>query len=1582
MSPPPLNARASLSSERSAGKSQLPSSQGNTIGIGSSSVKPKRRSDQNRPGTASTVSSYMSAKPFLEDSSSPTRRAFGIPPIDSISNSSHGSEFAYEDLLANNGDTLLVTSGMNRQNSLTKRDILNSANSAYGSSSGSHRDDDSLSATSSRRTLMAIENENVSSDGHSNVSEDRSLGKRRSSINARSHRRSSSRSRIISSTNKGRPSSSSSSIVNGNMGTNPRSSNTEAEGRASNSTRGSNHFITPPSGGASPASPTSSLPVHPHHRTNKSRTEKMPFFTSNRNQNTSESSSETQKQSKNEEDNEKTPKPQSTPKFADSPSFGDKTGRSPMLGSPILDSSLTGDKSTSALRERIKKTGGFLRRLGGGGNNSTNSDNTTSPKTSLLTPRKQILRKGSHNSLVSEGGLGVGGSSNIRATTAGAASTDDLPTWSVKTDVPVPSIPEQYRDQMTPSMSKSSQNTIQASRQKGQKDGYVMTSGLPASPNQTKNAKKTNAQLKPSVSGEYFNAIKAWEKEMDAALEKSGQNLEEKTKIEAPRSNWTPSPQLPEYRVLNRKGSFMDEGNEESNARSTNNSGTLNESATKAFGISVHPSKDSQTSNGISTVSYDSHFLQPVMNRSARTSNPNPASVNQELNTVQANIAPSTEPIRSTSRFVDQPMSDDTDSSEIYMHPSRDDNISAITTKSYETAIDRPSLFLRHAQQEENGRDSFPKDTNGNTNTEAIASSPSGLPENSIRLVTANNDVIDQSDKVSDSAHPDDVQKAKELADKCWNEDETFKKREKIAEWLGGVGITNKRACTFYIAKFDFTRLSVDGALRKLCDKLFLRAETQQVDRILSTFSNRYFECNPNTLFGSADIVHAVTFSILLLNTDLHVAELSERMTRQQFIRNTVDAILETSTNGNAEEKNKVGTAEVIGSRAWEEKMELVLRDLYNGVKSDRIRLPLPVSDGSSTRRTVRLAGSERVNALKRGSIRGIQGLMGSNNSVIRNSEEMMRFNNALSPSRQSTASDSQPRPSISSLAPPSPSILHSSPSNTPTMGFANTLSKSIIRESNDEAETLSIDSEKDDFTDEELALMGPPWAKEGMLTRKQYWEAPHKRAKDKSWVDCFTVIQKGQLSMFRFGANSSSGTVKQRDPTVGGGNWLSNATCIGEFSLAHSLANILPPPGYNRSRPHVFALTLPSGSVYFFQTAHEELAQEWMSTCNYWAARLSKEPLAAGVSNMEYGWNRLQSFSQGELDPNVRIDELTIANSARSIAETMSVGGGESTTNERDETEEVTNSSPEGSILPSPTSGHSHAFLNGPNTKASNAHGGTDARSVRSGRSGRSLRLRTNALFQGRSQGNSLDQIVIASSSNQNAYGHQSGFSSPVASMTSLSTPNTSVSTLERPTMVYDWQAPIPPMMPSTLSEEDQLEACIRQTAKIEQDLTLHNSLRQPMLNMFRTANSNSGNRYGQSFNLRSTYSLSPNSTMAGASSISLSATSSTSPDGSIGSGLGNDLVNSPPHPSTQASVLANKALANWEKRSAYLLSELTKFQLYVDSLKGANQLRSDKRSERELNRMMQQADEGLRKVGNDVKNATITASRNTIKE
>ncbi|OAD73898.1 hypothetical protein PHYBLDRAFT_102727, partial [Phycomyces blakesleeanus NRRL 1555(-)] len=82
-----------------------------------------------------------------------------------------------------------------------------------------------------------------------------------------------------------------------------------------------------------------------------------------------------------------------------------------------------------------------------------------------------------------------------------------------------------------------------------------------------------------------------------------------------------------------------------------------------------------------------------------------------------------------------------------------------------------------------------------------------------------------------------------------------------------------------------------------------------------------------------------------------------------------------------------------------------------------------------------------------------------------------------------------------------------------------------------------------------------------------------------------------------------------------------SNTQLVGSIQLNHTLSNVLPPPGYNRQRPHVFAIQKPDGGVFLYQASSAEQANEWVATCNYWAARRSKEPLAGGVSNMEYGW-------------------------------------------------------------------------------------------------------------------------------------------------------------------------------------------------------------------------------------------------------------------------------------------------------------------------------------------------------------------------
>lgn len=118
-------------------------------------------------------------------------------------------------------------------------------------------------------------------------------------------------------------------------------------------------------------------------------------------------------------------------------------------------------------------------------------------------------------------------------------------------------------------------------------------------------------------------------------------------------------------------------------------------------------------------------------------------------------------------------------------------------------------------------------------------------------------------------------------------------------------------------------------------------------------------------------------------------------------------------------------------------------------------------------------------------------------------------------------------------------------PTQPQTIGFASNLSHSIIRERHDEGEEAENDKAAEESasesgveaTDEELALLGAPWAKEGLLQRKHYWESPKKRSKDKNWTQVFVVISRGDFRMFTFG-DASKGA-KTGGSGLGGGNWL-----------------------------------------------------------------------------------------------------------------------------------------------------------------------------------------------------------------------------------------------------------------------------------------------------------------------------------------------------------------------------------------------------------------------------------------------------------
>lgn len=204
------------------------------------------------------------------------------------------------------------------------------------------------------------------------------------------------------------------------------------------------------------------------------------------------------------------------------------------------------------------------------------------------------------------------------------------------------------------------------------------------------------------------------------------------------------------------------------------------------------------------------------------------------------------------------------------------------------------------------------------------------------------------------------------------------------------------------------------------------------------------------------------------------------------------------------------------------------------------------------------------------------------------------------------------------------------------SIGFANALSQAIIRE---EHAALGSDASLEMLEefgrvrplleDETLELAGAPWAKEGLVKWKHHLATIDKKAKERNWREVFAVVEKGYLRLFSFQQNAKSLRNKKSKQqaqlkaggAVGGGNWNANAETMGCFLLRQTIASNLPPPGYSKQRPHVWALSLPNGAVHLFQVGTEDIGQEFVKTANYWSARLSKEPLVGGVSNIEYGW-------------------------------------------------------------------------------------------------------------------------------------------------------------------------------------------------------------------------------------------------------------------------------------------------------------------------------------------------------------------------
>lgn len=754
---------------------------------------------------------------------------------------------------------------------------------------------------------------------------------------------------------------------------------------------------------------------------------------------------------------------------------------------------------------------------------------------------------------------------------------------------------------------------------------------------------------------------------------------------------------------------------------------------------------------------------------------------------------------------------------------------------------------------------------NGGADWTKPQAQPSSKPGDKTPSVVIEREASRQSGESVDTADKEQALKLYEAGGEEHNENEP------TAAWLGGLDRAPIRKA--YMDQFDWSDMNILVALRSLCSRLALKGETQQVDRVLDAFSTRWCECNANHGFRAtgmwlsspasfshakltfiSDVVHTICYSLLLLNTDLHLADIEHKMTRPQFIENTMPTIervaidaapesFESTPNANKQQNLSVGGSgttptkpttfagsrrlsvltdslsnnQSIGiatdagplvnapfagtAKQWETQVESVLKEFYNSIQKQRLPLrgacaepEVPSQTGNLLSITGHLLRRSPSTLSKAGSDVYPRGRPTDyRNTTGRFAAKQARSRPKLYPASTMASSRTSLDDQSSIFSPTGSSTTWSRLSLGKTLtsmsvdsfgsefprgdfhqsiGFANTLSHAIIRE--DSASLMSVPEDPERtaalLEDETLELAGAPWAKEGSLKHKQHLDSVDKRAKDRNWNESFAVIQRGWLRLFSFNSSSKSmrAKAKQRQKgavVVGGGNWMENAEETWKFLLRQTIATALPPPGYSKSRPHVWALSLPTGAVHLFQCGTPEIIKEFVTTANYWSARLSKEPLSGGVSNVEYGWGD------------------AVVNSALAHADEQK---------------------------PPSASGTRPSLQS----------------SIRSSIDQQGVRPRLPA-----------DRVHIS-----------------------------------------DWTPPQQSMVAANLSETEQLQALLDYVKNVEEELQKHNDLRAPMTFAF-----------------------------------------------------------TPRHPNSR------KAMANWEKKSSYLLREIVKFRTYIECLRGAQKRKEE---------------------------------------
>lgn len=163
--------------------------------------------------------------------------------------------------------------------------------------------------------------------------------------------------------------------------------------------------------------------------------------------------------------------------------------------------------------------------------------------------------------------------------------------------------------------------------------------------------------------------------------------------------------------------------------------------------------------------------------------------------------------------------------------------------------------------------------------------------------LTASSDSAKQDDETLNGDNKGQLtSEFKEIATRLFNEDFVLIEPEEYTQFLASQDADSGVIREYYMDMFTWDA-SLMKLTRMLCLKLYLKGESQEIDRILLAFTKLYIKQHPVNVFCTRDFekIYIVLYSLILLNTALHNSEVSRKskISQSDYIRNTLTTFLQ-----------------------------------------------------------------------------------------------------------------------------------------------------------------------------------------------------------------------------------------------------------------------------------------------------------------------------------------------------------------------------------------------------------------------------------------------------------------------------------------------------------------------------------------------------------------------------------------------------------------------------------------------------------------------------------------------------------------